>query len=88
MLEEHQRAKAWREAHGLTLKQLSTLSGYGRSTIEWMEKGSTPPRKPEHMAGGNAAKRKINQFCWMRYKLVMAGVDQQIRSGNKFEWEA
>jgi transcriptional regulator with XRE-family HTH domain len=83
---EHQKARAWREAHNLSMAELSKLSGYGVASIYWFEAGTTPPRTRKHMAGANLAKRKINAFCWMRYKLVCFAVEQQLRTGKKFEW--
>jgi hypothetical protein len=84
---EPEKARAWRlrprpgYPQGLTWDQLSELSGYGRSTLYWQERGQTPPGR-----GKSARNRKIDPFVWQRFKLVMAAVDQQLRTGEKFNW--
>lgn len=83
---EPEKAKAWRERLGLSVKQLAALSGYSVVTIHWMERGLTPPRTRNHMAGSNKGERNIAWYVWQRYKLVCGAVGQQVKSGKIFEW--
>ena len=86
---EHVKARQWRERLNLTPKQLADLSGYAVPTIWWFERGLTPPRTKKHVAGEAKAprERQISWVNWLRYKLVCAGVDAQLKSGRAFEWE-
>ena len=68
------KAKAWRERAGFTVSQLSELSGFAPETIYAFERGKRP--------GGGA----ISDFSWQRYRLICSGVDQQIRTGQVFQW--
>lgn len=78
-MKEHEKARAWRERHGLSLDQLATLSGYTRQALYWMERGLTPPDRSN-------PKRAIASWVWKRYKNICAGVDSQIRAGKVFDW--
>lgn len=84
MTPEHVRAKAWRERMGLSLDQLSELSGYAVLTLRYMEKGLTPVRTARHVAGKTKS-RKIPWQVWQRYKMVCAGVEYELTKG-KFDW--
>lgn len=80
MTPEHERAKQWREAHGLSLDELADLTGYSTITIRWMEKGLRPPRP-------GTDDRNIAPWVMQRYRLVCAAVDQQLKSGQSFDWD-
>ena len=77
---EHDKAKAWRLSHDLSVAQLADLTGYAAPTIYWMERGQTPPNKKSKTPG------EIPWFVWKRYKMICAGVNAQILMGKEFEW--
>lgn len=81
---EYEKAKAWRESHGLTQEKLGELSGWSQSAIYWMECGLSAPRR---QADGTQGKpTPVDQYAWWRYKMTCAAVDAQLRGGAKFEW--
>jgi len=73
---EIDKAKRWRKARGLTLDQLSELTGYSISSIYWFELGKTPP-------GSNGKSRPINEYAWQRFKLCCAASTMK----QPFDWE-
>lgn len=75
---EHEKAKRWRERHGLSLAQLADLTGYSELSIRWFEKGLRPPNRGKD--------RTIDAYVWQRYKTACAGVTAQIHSKRKFDW--
>lgn len=75
---EHQRAKAWREKHGLTAEQLAKLTGYRPRMIFWMERGESPPNRTRGAA-------PTAPWIWQRYKMMCAGVEAQLQ-GKEFDW--
>ena len=77
---EHTQAKRWREAHGLSREKLAELTGFSRETIYWYEQGVQPPSKTT--GGGN----KTPKWIMQRFKLACSGVDQFLRTGEKFDW--
>ena len=79
-MKEHEKARAWRKSHGLTLDRLSELTGYTRQTIWWMEQGMVP-------ADRDNPKRQIKPWVWMRYRNICAAVDQHLRTGATFNWK-
>lgn len=79
-MKQHEKARAWRNKRGLTIAQLSNLTGYGWRAITWLEKGQAPP---------NASRAKpapVADNVWQRYRMLCAGVDAQLKTGKKFEW--
>ena len=72
---EHEKAKAWRESMSLTIARLSDLTGYSVESIYEMERGKK--------AGTH---EMIKPWIKHRYKLICAGVHQQLTSGKTFEW--
>lgn len=75
---EHERAKLWRERHGLSLAQLADLTGYSELSIRWFEKGQRPPNRGKD--------REIAEWVWRRYKLACCGVEAQLFSKREFDW--
>ncbi len=73
---EHNQARKWREARGLSINELADLTGYSPEAIRWFEKGKTPPNR--NVKGGNAADRTIKPWVWLRYKMCCAGVHHTI----------
>ena len=71
---ESEAAKEWRNARGLTVKQLADLTGYSGEAIYCFERG--------RMANGNP----VPPWVLQRYRMACAGVDAQIRSGFDFQW--
>lgn len=84
MTAEHDKARQWREARGLSLAELAELTGYGEGSIRWMEKGLTPPLR--RAKSGNEHDRTISPWVWTRYKRACASVDHQLRTGREFDW--
>ena len=80
MQPEHEKAKAWREKHGLSIDQLAELTGYGRRSLYWMERGQSPPNATR------AKPAKVASWIWHRYRMICAGVEAQLASGKKFDW--
>lgn len=76
---EHEKAKAWRNALGMTQPQLAARIGYSREAVFWFEAGKTPP--------GRARNRAIKDWVWQRYKLACAGLDAEIKGETKFNWK-
>lgn len=75
-MHEHEKAKAWRTAHGLTVPALSALIGYSPEAIWAMERGqATGPDKGP-----------IAPEAWRRYKCCCAAVDAHIKHQHSFEW--
>ena len=79
-MHEHDKAKAWRQAHNLSVQALADLTGYAVPTIYWMERGATPPNKNSKAPG------KIPWYIWKRYKMICAGVEAQLQAGKTFDW--
>jgi transcriptional regulator with XRE-family HTH domain len=75
---EHEKARAWREARGLSLAQLAELTGYSPITLRWFEKGLRPPNRGRD--------RTLAPWVWQRYRMACAGVEKQLRSGKEFQW--
>ena len=77
--------KNWRESLNLSIADLARLSGYSEVALRWMEKGLTPPRTNRHMAG-KMKSGKIPEAVWKRYRNVCAGIDAQLKNGQRFNW--
>ena len=72
---EHAKAKWWRlHIAGLSIKNLSELSGYAQRTIYQMETGC------DHRG------KKIPTESWQRYKLCCAAIHSHLRGGKYFNW--
>ena len=77
---EYERARAWMNKRGLTADQLAELTGYGRRSLYWMERGQSPPNATR------AKPVKVASWIWHRYRMICAGVEAQLKTGKKFEW--
>ena len=69
-LSEHARARAWREAQGLSRPQLAKLTGYHLDSIRRFELGVYPRGGP------------ISRNAMLTYKLACAAV----AAGVSFDW--
>lgn len=74
---EHEQARAWRKARGLNVKQLADLTGYSIESIYCFERG----------VASSAGTGPVKPWVWQRYKRACSGLDAELRSGLKFEWE-
>lgn len=83
---EHERARRWREAHGLSSAELSPLIGYSTSSIYWFETGKTPPRTYQGKRSPERQGRKIDATVWLRYKAACAGIDAWLKDKRRFDW--
>jgi predicted transcriptional regulator len=83
---EHEKAKAWREAHGLSLAELSPLIGYSTAALYWFEAGKTPPRTYKGKRSPSRKGRVINPTVWLRYKAACAGIDAWLKDKRRFDW--
>lgn len=81
MTPEHEKARAWRESHGLSLDELSELTGYSKAALYWLERGVMAPGQK----GANP--REMNPYSWIRYKNICQAVDLQLRRRLKFDWD-
>lgn len=79
-MQEHEKARAWREKRNLSVQELADLTGYSTVSIFWFERGTTPTRP------GKVRYKDIAEAVWQRYKTVCAGVDARLKFGKKFEW--
>jgi len=75
-MKQHERAKAWRLKMGLSIDQLSELSGYSVAAIYKFEAG----------ARNRKAGDKHSEWTWHRYRMACAGVTSELRSGRGFDW--
>ena len=81
---EYEKARRWRESHGLSQEKLGELAGWSQSAIYWMERGLSAPRKlPD---GSQGKPGPIDRFAWWRYKMTCAAVDAKLRGSPAFEW--
>lgn len=80
---DHEKAKAWRKKHGLTVEQLSERAGYSRESIYLFEKGFTYVGRTR---GNTIKKRDIDEQAWRRYRMACAGVHAELRNPRKFNW--
>ena len=76
---EHEKAKAWRRKMGLTMDQLSVLTGYSREAVFLFERGRNSLNKPHP------------PYAWRRYKLACLAVrflqHYKFESVNQWEWQ-
>lgn len=70
---EHQKAKHWREALGLSQPALAKALGYSKSQIYFMERGTDHLGKPHSPA------------VWRRYKLACLGLRTMRAYGAELE---
>ena len=75
-----EKANKWREELGLSMAQLSRLSGYSIPTLHWYFKGVTAPR------GAQQKSRPIDPPEWRRFTNVCAGVHAQLKAKQTFDW--
>lgn len=75
-------AKAWRLARNLNVDQLAELTGYSSEAVRLYERGVSAARRSGKMS--HAA--KIPEWRWQRYRMICAGVDAQLQTGNVFNW--
>lgn len=82
-------ARSWRLARKLSHADLAEKTGYAVETIYKYERLGLPspaeggvgrPRIHSPQTGA------IEPWVWQRYRLACAGVEAEIRSGEKFEW--
>ncbi len=79
-MNKYQRARAWREGHGLTRAQLAERTGWSPEAIYWFEEGHKPPRP------GQRTYYEIEDWVFMRYRLACAGVEHELKTGRVFNW--
>lgn len=81
---DHERAKAWRKKHGLTVEQLSERAGYSIESIYLFEKGHTyAGRTPKD----RIKKKRIDEGAQRRYRMACAGVQfELLNHPRKFNW--
>ena len=79
MTSEHERARSWREARGLSRDQLADATGYAPVTVYWMEQGLSPPRPGKKS-------RAVKPWVFQRFKMACAGVEYRLRAGKPFNW--
>ena len=75
-MKPHEQARAWRDKRGLSLDQLSELTGYSVIAIRKFEAGFRHQKNNE----GHS------EWVWQRYRMACAGAERQLRSGKAFEW--
>lgn len=75
-------AKAWRHARNLTVDQLAELTGYSPEAIRLYERGVSAAQK----VGKTSTTSKIPEWRWQRYRMICAGAEAQLQTGNVFNW--
>lgn len=73
---EHEKARAWRKARGLSVRDLADRSGYSIEAIYKFERGLSSTK----------GKTTVEPWVWQRYRNICAGIDAQLRSGANFDW--
>jgi transcriptional regulator with XRE-family HTH domain len=71
---EHQKAKEWRLAKGLTLDELAYLSGYSKQAIFWFEKGTAHRGTP------------LDPNAWARFKRICHSIELDSRMAKIDPW--
>jgi hypothetical protein len=78
---EIERAQTWRSKAGLTMADLSALTGYSPSAICRFELGTVP-------ASQTMGEHAVTPKAWRRYKMICLAVDMLVRAGKKVEdWD-
>jgi transcriptional regulator with XRE-family HTH domain len=77
MVSEFQKAKAWREKHDWSVKDLSNRTGFSIEAIYRFERGTVVRE------GKN---RKIAEEAWQRFRTACAGAELEAIRGRKFNW--
>jgi len=79
-MSEIEQARAWRRAMGLTMAELSDLTGYSKESIFLYEAGKNSQGKPHA------------PYAWRRYKLACLAVmflrHYKIPDVNQWNWSA
>ena len=83
-MNDHEKAKRWREKVGLTLDQLAELVGYSRESIFLFEKGYRYDERGK-TARGKVRKIATNERAFQRYRMACAGVQASLK-GQTFDW--
>jgi hypothetical protein len=83
---ESEKAREWRERHGLSPAELSPLIGYSVSAIYWLEVGKTPPRTYKGKKSPERKGRTIHPTVWLRYKAACAGLHAFLVDKRRFDW--
>lgn len=78
-MKEHEKARAWREKHGLSREALGGAIGYSKESIYWFEQGICPPRGPKRK------QEPFPEWVWLRYKRACEGYQAEV-DGGKFKW--
>jgi hypothetical protein len=83
---ENEKAKAWREAHSLSVAELGAMIGYSSASIWFFEAGKTPPRTYKGRRTPERKGRAIHPKVWLRYKAACAGIDAYLVDKRRFDW--
>lgn len=73
-MKKYEKARRWRVERGLSVEDLSRMSGWSIEAIYLFERGVTPKGEP------------VSDWAWRRYEMACAGIDAHLRSGIKFDW--
>lgn len=83
-MNEHEKAKRWREKVGLSHDQLAELVGYSRESIFLFEKGFRYDERGR-TARGKVRRIATNERAFQRYRMACAGVQASL-NGSVFNW--
>ena len=83
-MNDHLKAKRWREKTGRSVAELARLTGYSPESIYLFEKGFTYDARGKN-ARNKIRTRKLNEKAWHRYRMACAGVSAAL-AGSTFNW--
>lgn len=83
-MNDHLKAKKWREKTGLTVSLLAEKTGYSPESIYLFEKGFTYDARGKTKRG-DIRKNAVNGRAFHRYRMACAGVNAAL-SGSTFNW--
>ncbi len=83
-MNDHLKARKWRERVGLSREQLAEMAGYSLESIYLFEKGYVYDERGK-TAKGKVRTRQINERSFHRYRMACAGVAASL-SGSAFNW--
>lgn len=83
-MNDHLKAKRWREKTKLSVAALAERTGYSPESIYLFEKGFTYDARGKTKRG-DIRKNALNERAFHRYRMACAGVSASL-AGSSFNW--